>query len=249
MTLSPTLEKLDDLHESIHEHYTEKDGQFVLDVSGVDVLSVQNLESAYRKEQEKRKALSGRLRLFGDATPETLDELRNQLKDRPDAAATAERVARLKAGHKQELEDQVNPLKKRTDTLAKQVRHATVHSELRAALVAAKVRPEMMPMLERFIVSEFAPEIDEGADGAVRGVFGVDHHGLTLGDKRITIGDWTEQYMALPDQGHFIQASGRGGSGGGPSNPSGGPKPQIPWADLGKGDNAEKYAKGELTVV
>lgn len=81
MALPRTVTTLDEIDEALHSYYIEgKDGEYVLDIEGVD--NVDHLRNAYTKTKEEKKRLAkeareakSRLEAFGDIDPETVQEL------------------------------------------------------------------------------------------------------------------------------------------------------------------------------
>lgn len=58
MVMAAILKSLDNLDESLHEHYTEKDGRFILDVQPVEGFALEdvtNLKKTVKKEREDRQ--------------------------------------------------------------------------------------------------------------------------------------------------------------------------------------------------
>ena len=77
--LNVIVDSLDDVPEGAREHYQERDGKFELDLTGAfSQIDRDNLQVALRKEREVSAGASGKIKLFGEWTPETIAELEGQ---------------------------------------------------------------------------------------------------------------------------------------------------------------------------
>lgn len=71
---------LNDVEESLQGFYTEKDGEYVLQVEGGKPDSeISGLTSALKKERENSKVATSRLNKFGDVTPEDFNLLSDEI--------------------------------------------------------------------------------------------------------------------------------------------------------------------------
>lgn len=78
MALEYTIDTIEGLDENVSKLYTEKDGKFILDVSGVPKEDVSGLKSALEHERENRKKATDRLKQIElDAQQKKEDELAN----------------------------------------------------------------------------------------------------------------------------------------------------------------------------
>lgn len=74
--LTVILKTLDGLAADVASHYKEKDGEFILDLDGAFSAVDRNaLSESLRKEREDHGVTTGKLKLYGETTPETLAEL------------------------------------------------------------------------------------------------------------------------------------------------------------------------------
>lgn len=123
--LKTVVESLDGLDEAMHDLYTETDGQYVLNVEGVDQHpEVANLKSAY--ERVKAKEAEARQKVKDAET-----QLAEAMKGKPDEAALA--------AERKSYEDKIAELEGRlTDTEGK-LNGVTRDSALAAALTDAGV--------------------------------------------------------------------------------------------------------------
>ena len=78
MALEYTIDTIEGLDENVAKLYTEKDGKFILDVSGVPKEDVSGLKSALEHERENRKKATDRLKQIElEAQQKKEDELAN----------------------------------------------------------------------------------------------------------------------------------------------------------------------------
>ncbi len=101
MALKAAVETLDGIPEALHEHYTETDEGFRLEIDGFDPASAQQ---ALAQERDKRKRAERKLKAYG-ATPEEVTELREQLEELEAGAGKGaeEALARQQAKYDREL--------------------------------------------------------------------------------------------------------------------------------------------------
>ena len=80
MSLDYTVETLENVSEEHKGLYLEKDGKFILDVTGVKPLEEFNtVYTALGKERDLHKEVKTKLKGYGDHTPESIQELNNRL--------------------------------------------------------------------------------------------------------------------------------------------------------------------------
>ncbi len=76
MALEMILESLEELDESLHEHYIERDGHWELDANGAkSQTDIDKLNGALTKERTEHKAVKAQIKAYGEHTPETIEEL------------------------------------------------------------------------------------------------------------------------------------------------------------------------------
>jgi len=82
MSLNYKLDSLDEVAEDQKGLYKEIDGKFFLDVTGVkDIEEFNTVYSSLGKEREEHKSTKKKLKGYGDYTPESFNELNNQIAD------------------------------------------------------------------------------------------------------------------------------------------------------------------------
>jgi hypothetical protein len=193
MTLQYTVKSIDDLSDDVKKMYTEKDGAYVLDVTGIDIPDVKGLKSALDKERERANAAE---RAAKDAA--------KAAKEKEDAAARAagdiETVEKnLREQFTGEIESRDQQIAARDAKLAK----VLIRDEAHRIATAHAVNTDSVPLLAEWIEHRIGIEEKDG-DFAV--VVTGENMGLTM----------KEFVDKLPEQkalGRLIKAS--EGTGGG----------------------------------
>lgn len=138
--LKAFVANIEDVEEKYRDLYEEADDGYVLKVEGIDDHpSVAGLRSAYRKEQERRKALGTEiedLRQLKQKLPEDFDadewhRLKKSAKDTGDP----DKIKAVQAEYEKKLEE----AKAENATLKEQIRKGAVERDLQAALESAGV--------------------------------------------------------------------------------------------------------------
>lgn len=76
MALEMILESLDDLDESLHEHYLERDGHWELEANGAkSQTDIDKLNKALTQERLEHKAVKVKIKAYGENTPDSIEEL------------------------------------------------------------------------------------------------------------------------------------------------------------------------------
>ncbi len=76
MAFEAIVDSLEGLPEVVHEHFVEKDGKFEIQVNGMKTVGdVTRVQESLRKERVDHKATKGKLAIFGERTPESIEEL------------------------------------------------------------------------------------------------------------------------------------------------------------------------------
>ncbi len=76
MALDMIVESLDSVSEAFRGEYEERDGKFVLSVSGAfSEVDRNKLQESLRKERDEHKSTRGKLKAFGENTPDSITDL------------------------------------------------------------------------------------------------------------------------------------------------------------------------------
>ncbi len=76
MALDMIVESLDSVGEAFRGEYEERDGKFVLSVTGAfSEVDRNKLQESLRKERDEHKATRGKLKAFGENTPDSISDL------------------------------------------------------------------------------------------------------------------------------------------------------------------------------
>jgi hypothetical protein len=158
--LKTVLESLDGLDEALKAHYSEKDGQFVLQVEGVDAHpDVANLRNAYertkadreaaRQERDEWKKKAGNIP--EDFDPEKWEKLK-------DGKADEAKLVQLR----QDYEAQIEEWKGKAQTAEQRAVQSAIDRDLTDALSAAGVTK---PAFAKAARQMLAPLVKMGDDG------------------------------------------------------------------------------------
>lgn len=261
MALKAILESLDDVPSELHEHYREEDGKFILDLddSVNDHPTVANLKSSFEKQKQENRKLRDRaakaekqIEEFGDVTPETMEELQQELEDLR---------AKRDAG---EIGDDPGAIEKKVQEIVEQRLEREKRPIQRELEKATKERDELQQTvgtkeerIKQFVIDD---AVSRAADTAkvvpsakrdillhARSVFDIDEDGNLIGkddggaDPDLTPDKWLEAQRE--DAPHwFPQSTGGGAEGGGGGVPGAGPKV---LREITSGDDISKIASGE----
>lgn len=196
MSLKPTLETLDGLHEEVAKLYTKKDGKFVLDVED------SGLKSALQKERERAEAAER--------------ALKDHEKAKDEAQRKAEEAQALAKGDyeklKASLEAREAALVKENESSKEALKSYLLKAELSQAIAQHKGTPHLLKLVQ----DQFEAVLDPA--GA--------HKVLVKGDPSKTPAQFIEALKADASYGAFFEGSGVSGGGAPPAGgkPAGGAK-------------------------
>lgn len=274
MALKAILDSLDGLDDSIKSEYVEKDGKYVLDVTPVNGLSLEDVAPLKEKVSELNGKLSDaistrdkakeKLTKFGDADPEEiakLTEFHNKWKD-VDPEKESDKIAEEKAKvllHEREQQilkkhnEEKDALSGDNKKLMTQLEKALIGSEITQAVTKHKGNPKLLAPVIRNNV-----EMAKTEDGDFQ-VHVLDDKGtVRLTSKSGSTDNMSiEEYVAeLAESDDFAGAfEGSGGSGfGGGEDPKGGKRrpgstKTITAAEARDGSYNDKIASGEVVVT
>ncbi len=160
MALEMILESLEDLDESLHEHYLERDGHWELEANGAkSQTDVDKLNGALAKERTEHKTLKVKIKAYGEYTPDSIEELVAKNEDltlQVEAAGTddaEEREKRVNDLAESRAVAKLKPvereLKRAQDTLSEvtgerdKLRTATTRSKIQKAVTDAALDKEV----------------------------------------------------------------------------------------------------------
>lgn len=189
--LKAIYESADEIPETFAELYTERDGKFELTgIEGVKTeADVARLDKALKAERAEHSKTKGRVKSFGDLTPEAVEEMRSQIETltaqveaggKPDEAAMEKLIAAKLPAHLKPLQRELKEAIEARDALAQE----------NQGLKGDKIR--------------------RGLSDLVR---------ITLGTKKMAVVDrraeadielWTERVMTFDEDGRFVTKEGVG---------------------------------------
>lgn len=234
MVLKVVVEKIEDVPESLREHYVPSDdGKFRLD--GVEDTS--GLKSALEKERQERKSSKEALARFKDIDPEKYFEMATALEkietDRLAKKGDYEKMlGQVTDKHKTELEAR----DKESGRLRSALEKNLIDAEATRAIAGAKGAPELLlPHVRQHVKvveedGEFVARV-VGKDGTPR-IGGAD-------GSLMTIEQLVAEMRNSDIYGRAFEGTGASGSGASNSGARGGQK-TISRADFNKLDPAER---------
>lgn len=222
MALQARVKSLDDVDEALHGHYTEKGGEFVLQVDGIkEHPAVQGLQKAYETEKQRARERADKLKEFGDLTPDDVASLKTEL----DELRESKGGDLISPEDLKELKDRVKELsktaKKAQDLEAELAfrdkdQQTRLKSEIRAALAEAGVRKEALSAASAQIMMEYNARYERADDG-FRPVVTGELSGVP-GDHALS--EFVTDFVKGPGA-IFLPPSGKGGSGADPNGRAG----------------------------
>lgn len=256
MALKAILDSLDGLPDAVKSEYKEQDGKFVLDVTPVDGLALENtkgLKTALEKERSERRKATERIALLGDYDPDVIKEAVSKLEeikswdpDKKVSEAVKAREAQIIELHKKEL----GKVSSKADTLRRHLERVLIDQAAERAIAEAKgnvklLLPHVKSSLrvredgERF----FAEVVNENGEARI-------------GDKDgqpMSISQFVEELRTSPDFASAFSASDSRGSGSsgssGSRGSSNGTGRVITRDDLANGRfNPEDLAAGKVAI-
>lgn len=166
MGLKAIVDSLDNVPAELHDHYTEKDGRFVLQIEGIrehpDTAALQN---AYRTEQNRRRELSDQvtaLKARIEGLPDDFDAAQYEdLKARAEASDGGDvneqvqrvrdqmqrRIDQLTAKHQNDLRDRDEKIAQKDAQLERTI----IDRSLQTAMDEANIDPKHKKMLAPYL--------------------------------------------------------------------------------------------------
>ncbi len=227
MALKLTVDKLEDVAESIRPLYAEKDGKFFLDVDGIE--DTGPLKKSIAEERKARKVLEDKMKTW-----EKLGKTPDEIQELAAAVAKAEEEKLEHAGEWTQLKAQMNTkhdadlkaLQAKLDAKDGEIKSRQrslesllVETQATAAIAAAKGVPALLlPLVQRFV------KVDE-IDGRLVTKIVDSQGGARVNGKGepLTVTDLINEMKSSDDLGRAFESSGNSGSGSGPNNAGGGP--------------------------
>lgn len=218
MALPARVTSLDEVDEAFRGEYSEKGGEFVLQVDGIkDHPTVSGLQKAYEAEKRRATERSDKLKEFGDLTPDEVAALRTEL----DELRESKGGDLISAEDLKELKDRQKDLAaraKRAEELEKELefrdkdQSTRLKNEIRGALASAGVKKEAVPAAAALIQSEYSARYERGEEGFQPVVTG-ELNGVP-GDHSLAefVGEFVKGDGAI-----FLPPTGKGGSGADPT--------------------------------
>lgn len=250
MTLPATVDSQESIPEGFEDHYQKDGSQWTLAVNGIkEHPKVTSLSRAYEEEKDKRKELSGRLQQFGDVTPDDVEQLREELaeaRDGDDVDVEA-KISEVKEKVASKYEDQLDEKDSKLEKFRSALHRRTVESELDRALDEVGVRTEFKPAVRSLLKEQYDPTMVE-EDGDMVGVFEQSPDGIP-GKRPIEdfVSEWSETEQAT----HYLESSGKSGSGASPSASGNGASPGTETVQMDGATvraDPDKVLSGEQTV-
>ena len=228
MALKAVLDSLDSIDASLHDHYTEKDGKFYLQIEGIkDHPDTQALRGALERVRQEKKDLitahdADKLRLEG--LPDDFDasayEAMKALADGKEPPKSDEQVTRVREQLERKHQAELGKKDERIAVLERQIGKVTIDDGLSKAMDEANVDPKHKAKLLPYLKAIGAIKLEE-TEGEFKAVVETDMGPVALG-RFVT--DW-----AGSDDGkdYVTKPSGPGGNG---NNGRGGTAEVNPWA-------------------
>jgi hypothetical protein len=228
VALKAVLDSLDSIDASLHDHYTEKDGKFYLQIEGIkDHPDTQALRGALERVRQEKKDLitahdADKLRLEG--LPDDFDasayEAMKALADGKEPPKSDEQVTRVREQLERKHQAELGKKDERIAVLERQIGKVTIDDGLSKAMDEANVDPKHKAKLLPYLKAIGAIKLEE-TEGEFKAVVETDMGPVALG-RFVT--DW-----AGSDDGkdYVTKPSGPGGNG---NNGRGGTAEVNPWA-------------------
>ncbi len=193
MALSMIIESMEDVDEPLRELYVERDGKFELDVTGVfSTLDRDKLRGSLQAERTAHKQTRDKLSVFGERTPESIEELETGLEE-----ATTQIEALKKDG---------GPTEEDTDKMV----------ERRALARIKPIERQFAALQTKFDAltgdhNSSLAELSQGKiQGAVRNAAAEKSLGI-VSDARDDIGLWAERTFEVDESGEVVSRDGVSG--------------------------------------
>ncbi len=221
MALKAVVDSLDSIDAGLHDHYTEKDGKFYLQIDGIkDHPDTQALRSALERVRQEKKDLiaahdADKLRLDGlpdDFDAAAYDALKAQA-DGKEPPKTDEQVTRVREQLERKHQTELGKKDERIAALEGQIRKVTIDDGLSKAMDEANVDPKHKTKLLPYLKAIGAIKLDE-VDGEFKAVVETDMGPVALA-RFVT--DWAasddgKDYVTKPSGPDARGNNGRGGA-------------------------------------
>lgn len=136
MAIKTVVESLEDVPEALHEHYTETDDGFVLNVDGVDDHpDVKNLKSAYQKVKDSEKEAQKTIKELQGKESELPEDFDPELWKKVKSGETEKHLVEVR----KQLEGQLEGERTKAQELEQKLHGLTVERTLDDALTAANI--------------------------------------------------------------------------------------------------------------
>jgi hypothetical protein len=180
MPIKAIYENESDIPEVLKEHYVQRNDKWELQAEGVKTQAdVDRLQEALRKEREDARKAKERAAAFGDLDPKTVQAMRDEYEvlkansGKIDEERRDELKKKLENQIKNPLLRELDELKGKYETEAKTrseleaaIRRSRMEAEFRSAATQAKVRPEavedILRYMDDFEMGEKGPQLKSG---------------------------------------------------------------------------------------
>ncbi len=170
MALDMIVESLDSVDEAFRGEYVERDGKFVLDVTGAfSEVDRNKLQESLRKERDDHKSTRGKLKAFGENTPDSFTTLTDKAEELQLALDSTEGSDEERAAKNEELAERkalakIRPLERQIKTLGTSLtditgeRDGLLTDKRRAKILGTVLSPKLLK--EVGIVPEAADDVE-----------------------------------------------------------------------------------------
>lgn len=229
MALKMILESLDGLDPSVAKEYVQKDGKYVLDVTGAkSQLDVDNVQKALNAERKLREETAAKLAAWGDRKPEEILPILDKVPELEAAAADGKKkldqtqIDAIVNGRLAPVQRSLEQLTATNKTLQEEVTayktektRRTIFDTVRAVATETKANPEAYAtdMGGLMLLSERLFKVDDNGQVVVREGVPDLVHGQRVKD---VVGELQRMHP------YFWPPSNGGGASGGTGSASGG---------------------------
>ncbi len=170
MALDMIVESLDSVSEAFRGEYEERDGKFVLSVSGAfSEVDRNKLQESLRKERDEHKSTRGKLKAFGENTPDSITDLtdkNDELQIALDAAGgnDEERAAKIDELVERRSLAKIRPLERQLKTVNEAMlgitseRDGLLSDKRRAKILGTVLSPKLLK--EVGVVAEASEDVE-----------------------------------------------------------------------------------------
>ncbi len=170
MALDMIVESLDSVGEAFRGEYVERDGKFVLDVTGAfSEVDRNKLQESLRKERDDHKSTRGKLKAFGENTPDSFTTLSDKAEELQLALDATEGSDEERAAKNEELAERkalakIRPLERQLKTVNEAMlgitseRDGLLSDKRRAKILGTVLSPKLLK--EVGIVAEASDDVE-----------------------------------------------------------------------------------------